>query len=277
MDARSLVSPHPGVLLREQMEYYDLGFPELAAAIDSDVRQIEELAAEQRPLTAALALKFATYFDMPAESWMGGQSAFDIARDARRLTGELECITPIDPARGRDFDDEPLPDDVMADIRERLHDVEDPTRYMIRSDLFGDSDADDHDAHFRLYFDISSGMWSSSICSATLFKRKEDAEQIAGRLGGHHRIVEFGPPEQRAYLDERAERGRHARFEEVLSLVRRASVRAWDPGRHLESTDDMLAYLEVAAATHDSELTRAAVEDVVRAAARLARAARKEL
>ena len=52
-----------------------------------------------------------------------------------------------------------------------MKDLKDPVRYVIVSDLF-------RNTKMQLYFDLSSGNWSSSLKSATLFKRKIYAKTI---------------------------------------------------------------------------------------------------
>jgi len=70
-----------------------------------------------------------------------------------------------------DDDYPPLSDEDVAELQRRIDDLEDPTRYMIQSDL-------GYTGSFLLWYDVTGNMWCSDQQSGTMFKLKEHAQAV---------------------------------------------------------------------------------------------------
>ncbi len=70
----------------------------------------------------------------------------------------------------------PLSDEDVEELNRRIADLEDPTRYMIRSDL-GNSGS------FILWYDVTDSTWCSDQITGTMFKREDQAEAVLGSMG----------------------------------------------------------------------------------------------
>ncbi len=70
-----------------------------------------------------------------------------------------------------DDDLTPLSEEEITELRRRIDDLEDPTRYMIRSDI-GNSGS------FLLWYSVSDDTWCSDQITGTMFKRKQCAQAI---------------------------------------------------------------------------------------------------
>lgn len=69
---------HPGVLLRDEIEYRGISQKELAGTMHIAPTILNELIHGKRNLTAALALKLEKALDIDAMTWMRLQVKFDI-------------------------------------------------------------------------------------------------------------------------------------------------------------------------------------------------------
>lgn len=77
--------------------------------------------------------------------------------------------------------DEPLSPAFLRELRRRLKDARDPTRYVVVS-AFG--------PRFLLYYDVVSGAYPlNDVSHATLFKRREVASAVVGALGDGHAVM----------------------------------------------------------------------------------------
>jgi len=93
--ASKLAPIHPGEILREEfMEPLGLSSNALARALGVTPARINEIAREERGISADTALRLARYFGTTPEVWMNLQRRYDIecARDA--LGEALEKIQP---------------------------------------------------------------------------------------------------------------------------------------------------------------------------------------
>ena len=85
MAEEKLKPVHPGeVLLQEFLKPMALSQNQLALAIRVPARRINELVHGRRRITADTALRFAKYFDMSPQFWLGLQMDYDLdmAEDA---------------------------------------------------------------------------------------------------------------------------------------------------------------------------------------------------
>ena len=85
MAEEKLTPVHPGeVLLEEFLKPMALSQNQLALAIRVPARRINELVHGRRRITADTALRFAKYFNMSPQFWLGLQMDYDLdmAEDA---------------------------------------------------------------------------------------------------------------------------------------------------------------------------------------------------
>ncbi len=91
MSSNKLSPIHPGeVLLREFLEPMELSQTRLAKGIGVSPRRVNEIVLEKRRITADTALRFAKYFGMSADFWLGLQMDFDLDTEKDRLGDRLE-------------------------------------------------------------------------------------------------------------------------------------------------------------------------------------------
>lgn len=96
MTAKKLLPPiHPGEILREEyMKPFELSANALARAIGVTPARVNEIANEQRGITADTALRLATYFGTDAQSWMNLQKNYELECARRELADTLKHIQP---------------------------------------------------------------------------------------------------------------------------------------------------------------------------------------
>jgi len=91
MSSKKLSPIHPGeVLLHEFLEPMELSQTRLAKGIGVSPRRVNEIVLEKRRITADTALRFARYFGMSADFWLGLQMDFDLDTEKDRLGDRLE-------------------------------------------------------------------------------------------------------------------------------------------------------------------------------------------
>ena len=81
--------------------------------------------------------------------------------------------------KGEDFE---LSRADINELKRRLKDSRDPTRYMIVSRLF-------RKAKWRLYYNVTDDVWTSDQRSGTLFKRKQAANAVRTYLKGSGELL----------------------------------------------------------------------------------------
>lgn len=91
MSNKKLSPIHPGeVLLHEFLEPMELSQTRLAKGIGVSPRRVNEIVLEKRRITADTALRFAKYFGMSADFWLGLQMDYDLDMEKDRLGDRLE-------------------------------------------------------------------------------------------------------------------------------------------------------------------------------------------
>jgi len=91
MSGKKLSPIHPGeVLLHEFLEPMELSQTRLAKGIGVSPRRVNEIVLEKRRITADTALRFAKYFGMSADFWLGLQMDYDLDTEKDRLGDRLE-------------------------------------------------------------------------------------------------------------------------------------------------------------------------------------------
>ena len=86
---------HPGEILNEEfLKPMGISQTQLADALGTTFRTINELVNEKRNLSSELAVKFAKYFGTSPELWFNLQSHYDIFVISKSITKELNQIKP---------------------------------------------------------------------------------------------------------------------------------------------------------------------------------------
>jgi hypothetical protein len=81
----------------------------------------------------------------------------------------------------RPEDDEPLPPALTRELKRRMKDLHDPTRYVVVSAF---------SPRFLLYYSLSNDTYSmNDFTHATLFKRPSIARAVMGSLGSGHVLM----------------------------------------------------------------------------------------
>ncbi len=88
---------HPGKILRtEFMEPYKLSAVMLCEAIHVPQSRIDTIIAEEKPITADMALRLSRYLSTTPQLWMNLQVAHDLGKAHAKVGSQLETsITPI--------------------------------------------------------------------------------------------------------------------------------------------------------------------------------------
>lgn len=81
---------HPGEILREEMEEFDLSANALAKALKVPANRITAILNEQRSITGDTALRLAKYFSTTPEFWMNLQTSYDVKRAKQESGAEIE-------------------------------------------------------------------------------------------------------------------------------------------------------------------------------------------
>lgn len=75
-----------------------------------------------------------------------------------------------------DGDYPPMADEDIAELQRRIVDLEDPTRYMIKTDI-------GFTGSFILWYSITDDTWCSDQPSGTMFKREAYAQVVLNAMG----------------------------------------------------------------------------------------------
>jgi antitoxin HigA-1 len=93
MAEEKLKPVHPGeVLLEEFLKPMALSQNKLALAIRVPARRINELVHGRRRITADTALRFAKYFDMSPQFWLGLQMDYDLDMAEDAMGEQIENV-----------------------------------------------------------------------------------------------------------------------------------------------------------------------------------------
>jgi len=86
---------HPGEILKEEF-LYPLGISQtqLAEAIGTTFRTVNEIINERRNLSSEMAVKLAKYFGTSIELWLNLQNQYDIYRISKSKSRQLKRIKP---------------------------------------------------------------------------------------------------------------------------------------------------------------------------------------
>jgi addiction module HigA family antidote len=87
--------PHPGEVLKDDLEARGLSAHALAIALRSPVSCISEIVGGQRGVTPETALRLARYFGGSAAIWLRLQVAYDLSRAEAEFAARIAAeVTP---------------------------------------------------------------------------------------------------------------------------------------------------------------------------------------
>ena len=96
-------SVHPGEILADELEAFDLSSAELARTLDVPANRISQIVAGKRSITADTALRLGRYFGSSADLWMNLQKIYDLDLAAKTLGKAINKIPqrPVAPTDAR--------------------------------------------------------------------------------------------------------------------------------------------------------------------------------
>jgi addiction module HigA family antidote len=87
---------HPGEILKEDfMAPLKLTQTELAKALKTSFRTINEILNEKRSISPEMALRLARYFGTSPDVWVGLQADYDLFKAKVKLKKTIEEIKPL--------------------------------------------------------------------------------------------------------------------------------------------------------------------------------------
>jgi addiction module HigA family antidote len=87
---------HPGEILNEEfLKPLEISQTELAEAIGTTFRTVNELVNEKRNLSSEMAVKLSKYFGTSPELWFNLQNQYDIYMISKSMNRELNLIKPF--------------------------------------------------------------------------------------------------------------------------------------------------------------------------------------
>lgn len=87
---------HPGQILREEfLEELVISQTELASALGTTFRTINEIVNEKRSISTEIAIKLSKFFGTSIELWLNLQNQFDIYKVYSRKKENIEKIQPL--------------------------------------------------------------------------------------------------------------------------------------------------------------------------------------
>jgi addiction module HigA family antidote len=86
---------HPGEILREQMEEFQLSANGLATRIGVPANRISAILNGTRGITADTALRLGRFFGQTPEFWMNLQRTYDLVVAERSIVDELKRIRRV--------------------------------------------------------------------------------------------------------------------------------------------------------------------------------------
>ena len=87
---------HPGQILREDfLEELGLSQTELASALGTTFRTINEIINEKRSISTEMAIKLSKFFGTSIELWLNLQNQFDIYRIYNKRREVINKVRPL--------------------------------------------------------------------------------------------------------------------------------------------------------------------------------------
>ena len=86
---------HPGEMIREDfLPEYRLTIAELAKELGVSRQSVNELVRERRSVSPEMSLRLSRFFGNSAEFWLNAQREVDLWDAARKVSKDLERISP---------------------------------------------------------------------------------------------------------------------------------------------------------------------------------------
>jgi addiction module HigA family antidote len=96
---KGLPPVHPGRMLeKEILPHIPMARAEIARRLGISRALFYRILGGKAAVTPALALRLSRFFGNSADMWLGLQREYDLAREAERLSSELDSITPLKAA-----------------------------------------------------------------------------------------------------------------------------------------------------------------------------------
>ncbi len=87
---------HPGrILKKEYLELFQISQTELASALGTTFRTINEIVNEKRNISPEMALKLSRYFSTDIELWLSLQNKFDVYKIYVKKHESIDKIKPM--------------------------------------------------------------------------------------------------------------------------------------------------------------------------------------
>ena len=87
---------HPGVILKEEfLVEFGISQTQLAQAIGTTFRTVNEIINEKRNLSSEMAVKLGKYFGTSVELWMNLQNQYDIYKIYKSQSRQINSIKPF--------------------------------------------------------------------------------------------------------------------------------------------------------------------------------------
>ena len=87
---------HPGQILKEEfLDELDLSQTELASALGTTFRTINEIVNEKRSISTEMAIKLSKFFGTSIELWLNLQNQYDIFIIADKKKDSIKKVRPF--------------------------------------------------------------------------------------------------------------------------------------------------------------------------------------
>lgn len=86
---------HPGLVLKDELEYANISATELARQINVPANRISQIIAGKRAITGDTALRLGHWFKMNPQFWMNLQAQFDLRTAASCAADEIEQLPTL--------------------------------------------------------------------------------------------------------------------------------------------------------------------------------------
>jgi len=90
------IPSHPGQILKEEfLDELNISQTELASALGTTFRTVNEIVNEKRNISTEMAMKLSKFFDTSIELWLNLQNQYDIHRIYNKKKGMIDKVHPL--------------------------------------------------------------------------------------------------------------------------------------------------------------------------------------
>ncbi len=90
------IPSHPGQILKEEfLDEFNLSQTELASALGTTFRTINEIINEKRNISTEMAIKLSKFFGTSIELWLNLQNQYDIYRIYNKKKELIDRVRPL--------------------------------------------------------------------------------------------------------------------------------------------------------------------------------------